>query len=538
MSEIPHDAIIKEYKISDKKRTHVFDLFHSIDIKIDFFKIGSLSTLVCLNLIPTANAQNKAINKNTNSKPNVVYIFADDLGYGDLGCYGQQKIRTPNIDRLASEGIRFTQHYVGAPVSAPSRCNLMTGRHSGHAYIRSNMELPGFVNNKNEPGQFPLPENTCTIATLFKNSGYATAIIGKWGLGNYSNEGDPLKHGFDYFYGYYDQKHAHNYYPAHLWENNIQDKLNNPEIEVHPVIKPEDIKPEDIKKYFGNDYSVDKMTEKAVNFIGQNKNKPFFLYLAYTLPHVALQVPEKEIEIYKGLFNEKSNLYLKMYNPTYYPLSTFAAMVTYLDKQVKIIEDELKKSGLDQNTIVIFCSDNGPINLNGDEDRTFFNSSGSLRGMKTDLYEGGIRVPFIVKWPGKITSGYVTDFVSATYDMMETFAELLQTKAPQNDGISILPTLLGKKSEQKQRDFLYWEFPAKGGQVAVRSANWKGVKTGTIKNSDTPWQIFNLDTDPQEATDLAGQHPELAIKFDEIVKQEHTSPVRPEWDIFRENKNN
>ncbi|MCX6327738.1 MAG: arylsulfatase [Bacteroidia bacterium] len=496
-------------------------------------KVVSVSALVYLNISFNADAQNKNASVNANSKPNVIYIFADDLGYGDLGCYGQKKIQTPNLDRLASEGIRFTQHYVGAPVCAPSRCNLLTGQHSGHAYIRNNLELGGYVANKNEPGQFPIPENTPTIANLFKQAGYATAAIGKWGLGNYDNEGDPLKHGFDYYYGYYDQKHAHNYYPTHLWKNGVWDKLNNPEIDVHPVLKIEDIKPEDIKKYFGNEYSIDKMTVNAVNFIQQNKNKPFFLYLAYTLPHVALQAPEADIEYYKELFQEKQNLYFRMYIPSYYPLSTYAAMITYLDKQVKIIEDLLKKLDLDQNTIVMFCSDNGPINLNGDNDKTFFNSSGSLRGMKTELYEGGIREPFFVKWPGKIAPGQVTNFISATYDMMETFAELLQVQAPHNDGLSILPTLLGNSAKQKQRDYLYWEFPAREGQVAVRLGNWKGIKTNILNNPKTPWQIYNLEADPKESVNLVDQHPELVKKFDEIVQKEHTTPVRPEWDFIK-----
>jgi arylsulfatase A len=512
-----------------------YDFYQGNQIRIQLMKILSVSAVTCLNLSFDAAAQNKTENASANSKPNVIYILADDLGYGELGCYGQKKIQTPNLDRLASEGIRFTQHYVGTPVSAPSRCNLMTGQHSGHAYIRNNMELGGYVANKYEPGQFPIPEKTPTIASLFKQAGYATAAIGKWGLGNYNNEGDPLKHGFDFYYGYYDQKHAHNYYPTHLWKNGVWDTLNNPEIDVHPVLKREEIKPDDIKKYFGNEYSIDKMTANAVDFIQENKNKPFFLYLAYTLPHVSLQVPQADIEYYKKLFQEKQNLYFTMYIPSYFPLSTYAAMITYLDKQVLIIEDLLKNLGLDRNTIVMFCSDNGPIRLNGDNDGSYFNSSGSLRGGKMEVYEGGIREPFIVKWPGKIAPGQVTDFISATYDMMETFADLLQVQAPRNDGISILPTLLGNKQRQKQRDHLYWEFPPKGGNLAIRMGNWKGVKTNVMINPKTPWQIYNLETDPKEAVDIVTQHPELVKKFDEIVQNEHTTPVRPEWDLFKKN---
>ena len=264
--------------------------------------------LVLAVLIGCSDGGRKTVSKTVEiSKPNVIYIFADDLGYGELGCYGQKKIQTPNIDRLASEGMRFTQHYVGTPVCAPSRCNLLTGRNSGHAYVRDNYELPGYVANKNEPGELPIPENTPTIADLFKQAGYATAGIGKWGIGNYDNEGYPLKHGFDFFYGYYDQKHAHNYYPTHLWINDKWDKLNNPEIDVHPKLKYEDVRPEDIKKYIGNDYSIDNMTAKAVDFIKENENNPFFLYLAYTLPHVALQVPNEDMEYYKKYLKKSLN---------------------------------------------------------------------------------------------------------------------------------------------------------------------------------------------------------------------------------------
>ena len=511
-----------------------YDSSHSNQIRTQLLKAASVSALVCFNFLFNADAQNKTAGLSANSKPNVIYIFADDLGYGELGCYGQKKIQTPNIDRLASEGIRFTQHYVGTPVSAASRCNLLTGLHSGHAYIRDNFGLPGYIDNKNELGQFPIPANTSTIANLFKEAGYTTAAIGKWGLGNYDNEGDPLKHGFDFYYGYYDQRHAHNYYTTHLWKDGIWDKLNNPEMNIHPILRKEDVKPEDIKKYIGNEYSVDKMTANAVDFIQQNEKKPFFLYLAYTLPHTALQVPNEEMEYYKELLKEKPHLWLGGYVPSYFPFSTYAAMITYLDKQVKIIEDLLKKLGLDQNTIVMFCSDNGPINENGDsESFDFFHSTGYLRGMKQELYEGGIREPFIVKWPGKIASGQVTNFISATYDMMETFADLLHVQAPQNDGLSILPTLLGDNTHQKQRDYLYWEYPARRGQVAIRMGNWKGVKTGIVKNPETPWQIYNLTNDPKESINLADQHPELVKKFDEIAHKEHITPVRPEWDIFK-----
>jgi arylsulfatase A len=487
--------------------------------------------ILCLNSI-VANAQKKEVK--ASGKPNVIYILADDMGYGELGCYGQQKILTPNIDKLASQGMKFTQHYVGTPVCAPSRCNLLTGRNSGHAYVRGNVGLTPYQENIKEPGSFPIPENMPTLGTLFKQAGYITGAIGKWGLGNYDNGGDPQKHGFDFFNGYYDQRHAHNYYTTHLYKNRRWDSLNNPVINVHPKLKGVDVKPQDAEAYIGKEYSIDRMTTNALGFINTNKDKSFFLYLPYTLPHAALQVPKPEIERYKKILNESPHLLVTGYVPTFYPLSTYAAMISYLDKQVGIIEDQLKKLGLTDNTIVIFCSDNGPAGSLGPESN-YFNSTGNLRGRKLDLYEGGIREPFIVKWPGKVAAGKVSNYPSATYDMMETFAELLQVKAPENEGVSLLPTLLGK-GQQKQRSYMYWEYPDKGGQLAVRMGKWKAIKTGLNKNPKAGWQLYNLETDEKETKDVAAEHPELLTQFDAIVKKEHTTPVRPEWDLFNPNR--
>ena len=487
-------------------------------------------TLICINILIAVRAQHDK-QSGKNSKPNVIYILADDMGYGDLGCYGQEKIKTPNIDRLASEGMRFTQHYVGTPVCGPSRCNLLTGQHSGHAYIRGNYGLPDYKENVSETGSYPIPENMPTLGTLFKQAGYTTGAIGKWGIGNYDNSGDPQKHGFDFFNGYYDQRHAHNYYTTHLWKNGKWDSLNNPVIDVHPELKAENVKPEDVAAYNGKEYSIDRMTANALDFINKNKDKPFFLYLPYTLPHAAFQIPPSGIERYRKLFDEKPHLMMSAYVPTFYPYSTYAAMISYLDEQVGMVEALIKKLKLDKNTIVIFCSDNGPAHTLG-VNNNYFKSSGILRGAKEDLYEGGIREPFIVKWPGKVEAGKVNNYISATYDMMETFAALLHVKAPKNDGLSILPTLLGNKADQKQRSYLYWEYPDHGGQLAIRMGKWKGVKTGLYKNPQAPWQIFNLETDESEKADVADQNPQLITEFNDIVKREHTQPVRPEWDIF------
>ncbi|MEO6915149.1 MAG: arylsulfatase [Chitinophagaceae bacterium] len=490
-------------------------------------KMSLLLLFFCFQISISGYGQKQA----STSKPNIIYILADDMGYGELGCYGQQKILTPHIDQLAAEGMKFTQHYVGTPVCGPSRCNLLTGRNSGHAYVRGNVGLLPYKENEMEPGSFPITASTPTLGELFKKAGYATGVIGKWGLGNHDNAGDPQKHGFDYFDGYYDQRHAHNYYTTHLYENRKWESLNNPVINVHPKLKGVTVTPEDVETYKGKEYSIDKMTTHALEFISANKSKPFFLYLPYTLPHAALQVPEPDIERYKKLLNESPLLLTTGYVPTFYPLSTYAAMISYLDKQVGLIEEQLKKLGLDKNTIVIFCSDNGPAGTLG-PNSNYFNSAGILRGRKQDLYEGGIREPFIVKWPGKIAAGKVSNYPSATYDMMETFAELLRVKAPENDGVSILPTLLGNPSRQKQRAYMYWEYPDKGGQMAIRMGKWKGVKTGLNKNARAPWQIFNLETDEREMIDVAAEHPELLKQFDAIVKKEHQTPVRPEWDLF------
>lgn len=470
------------------------------------------------------NPKNKSV-----QKPNVIYIYADDMGYGELGCYGQQKIKTPNIDKLAAEGIRFTQHYTGAPVCAPARCMLMTGRHSGHAYIRGNYELGGFEDS-NEGGQMPLPENTFTIAGMMKAAGYVTGAIGKWGLGMSDNTGDPNKQGFDYFYGYYDQKQAHNFYPTHLWENGKWDTLNNPYFMVHrsiPVGSPDSA----FNNFKGKDYSVTKMAEKTLAFIKSNKDKPFFLYLPYTGPHISLQAPDEAVQEYIGKFDEQPYYGQDGYAPCKHPLSTYAAMITYMDKQVGRIMALLKQLNLDENTIVMFSSDNGSTFHTGGVQAEYFNLTGGLRGRKQDLYEGGIRIPFVARWPGKIKPD-VSDLVSTQYDLMATLSDLVKTKTLPNDGVSFLPTLLGHPEKQALRNYLYFEFPEKGGQVAIRMGDWKGVKTNMNKNKNAPWEIYNLKDDFAEAKNVAAQHLDLTKKFDAIVKKEHQRTHLRDWEFI------
>lgn len=465
------------------------------------------------------------------SRPNVIYIYADDLGYGEIGAYGQQKIKTPNLDRLAREGMRFTQHYTSTPVCAPARCMLMTGRHGGHSYIRGNYELGQFADSL-EGGQMPLPEGAFTIGHLMKQAGYKTGAIGKWGLGLHSNTGDPRKQGFDFFYGYLDQKQAHNYYPSHLWKNGHWDTLDNPFIDVHKQPARESIRPEDLDRYKGKEYAVDKMTVNAVQFIRDNKNAPFFLYLPYTLPHAALQVPEADIQFYIDLFQEKPNLTVNNYIPTYYPLSTYAAMITYLDKQVGLIREQLRSLGLDQNTIIMFSADNGPAGSAINTTNNFFKSAGPLRGMKQDLYEGGIREPFIVNWPGKIKAGKVADLISVQYDMMATLAEIAGVKAPPNDGISLLPTFLGNDRLQQKRPYIYFEYPERGGQVAIRMGQWKGIKTNLRQNPKAAWQLYNLATDIGEKNDVAAANPSIVQQLTTIAQQSHRCPHIKDWEFI------
>lgn len=465
-------------------------------------------------------------------KPNVIYIYADDLGYGEVGAYGQQKIKTPNLDQMAKDGLRFTQHYTSTPVCAPARCMLLTGRHGGHSYIRGNYEFGEYADEK-EGGQMPLPEGAFTIGHLMKRAGYITGAIGKWGLGMHYTTGDPNKQGFDYFYGYLDQKQAHNYYPSHLWENGKWDRLNNQVIDVHkqPTIPKDQLTPDDLKGYNGTEYAIDKMTDKAMRFIEANKRVPFFLYLPYSLPHAALQAPEADIRYYRNLFNEQPTLTVSNYMPTFYPLSTYAAMVSYLDKQVGMVQDQLKKLGLDQNTIIMFSSDNGPATSIVAGSNNFFNSAGPFRGRKQELYEGGIRAPFIVKWPGKIAPGKTSDLISMQYDMMATLADITGIKAPANDGISLLPTLLGNDKSQQKREYIYFEFPEKGGQVAIRMGNWKGVRSNVRQNAKAPWQLYNLSSDIAEKTDVAGQHPAIIKQFAAIAKSEHRCAHIKEWEF-------
>ena len=426
--------------------------------------------------------------------------MADDLGYADLGCYGQKKIKTPNLDKIAAQGMKFTQHYAGTTVCAPSRCSLMTGLHTGHTFIRGNREMQ-------PEGQHPMPAGTVTVANLLQKTGYTTGMFGKWGLGGPGSEGDPTKQGFDHFFGYNCQREAHSFYPQHLWRNTEKIMLDGNA---------------DGKR---ETYAHDLIAGEGVKFIEANKDKPFFLYLPYTIPHAELAVPEESLAQYRGKFPEKpfpGGHYYKQETPR----AAYAAMVTRMDGYVGNVMAKLKELGIDDNTIVTFTSDNGPHGEGGN-DWKFFDSNGPLRGMKRDLYEGGIRVPLIARWPGKIKPGSVSDHISAFWDLMPTCAELAGTKAPENiDGISYLNEMIGKK--QKAHKYLYWEFHEQGGKQAVRMGNLKAVRLNVRKNPNGPIELYDLKTDIGEENNIADKHPAIVKKISEIMKT-----ARTDSDVFK-----
>ena len=473
--------------------------------------------LFALLMAPFPFRENHASAADPPHRPNIVFIMADDLGWAELGCYGQKKIRTPHIDRLAAEGMRFTQHYSGAPVCAPARCVLMTGKHLGHAYIRNNSEVK-------PEGQRPIPSEERTVAELLKEQGYATAAIGKWGLGPVGSSGDPNRQGFDLFFGYNCQRHAHSYYPTYLWKNDTRVPVDNPKVPVYAKL-PKGADPNDpanYEKYQGKTYSPDLMIEEALGFIRENKDRPFFLYYPTTVPHLGIQVPDDSLAEYKGLWDDPPYPGGHGYVPHHSPRAAYAAMVTRMDAHVGRIMKLLKDLNLDENTIVFFTSDNGPTyDRLGGSDSEFFESAAHFRGLKGSVYEGGIRVPMIARWPGKIAPGTKTNHLSAFYDVLPTLAEVAGADAGTNiDGISFLPTLLGQ-DDQKPHEFLLWEFYGYGGQQAARLGKWKGVRRNCRRNSEGPIELYDLEADPSEKNDVAEEHPEIVKRIGKIMREEH-----------------
>jgi arylsulfatase A len=456
----------------------------------------------------------------TPARPNVVFILADDLGWAELGSYGQQRIRTPSLDRLAAEGVRFTQHYSGNAVCAPSRSVLLTGQHPGHTPIRDNRELQ-------PEGQAPLPAAAVTIAELLKAQGYATAAMGKWGLGPPGSEGDPLKQGFDHFFGYNCQRHAHNYYPTSLYDDDRRLPLDNPAFPVNQKL-PDGADPADPRSYAGyagKAYAPDLIAERAQAFIRDNKDRPFFLFLPTTVPHLALQVPEDSLSEYRGLWPDPPYRGDKGYLPNPSPRATYAAMVTRMDREVGRVLDLVRELGLDERTIVVFTSDNGPTyDRIGGSDSEFFRSAGPFRGLKGSLYEGGIRVPAIVRWTGRIPAGLVSERVTGFEDWLATLLDLAGAKEaipPPTDGLSFAATLLGQA--QPARPFLYREFPGYGGQQAVRLGDWKGVRQGLGKPGPVRTELYDLKGDVGETRDVAAEHPDVVARMDVLLAREHQS---------------
>lgn len=462
--------------------------------------------------------------------PNIVFILADDLGYGELGSYGQTRIKTPHLDRLAAQGMRFTQFYSGSPVCAPSRGTFLTGQHTGHAIVRDNFELGGFTDEE-ERGQLPLPVGTPTVAGWLRERGYATALVGKWGLGGPGSVGQPTRHGFDFFFGYLDQKQAHSYYPTHLWRNETRVPLRNTYVSPHQKLQGDPNDPAAYKAFTGTDNAIDLMTGEATQFIAAHARQPFFLYFAPTLPHVALQVPDAALQPYLGQFDDVPYAGEKGYLPHRTPRAAYAAMISYLDAQVGRLLDALDRAGLAENTLVLFTSDNGATFDVGGAQTRYFRSVGDLRGWKQDVYEGGIRVPFIARWPGHVPANRVSTHVAALWDMWATFADLQGASAPAGtDGLSLLPTLLGRAG-QRDHDALYWEYHAQGGRQAVRAGRWKGVRMDVRKQPSSAIELYDLEADPGETTDVAARHPEEAARLTRIMVEQRRRSTIKEWNF-------
>ncbi len=461
-------------------------------------------------LILFTNCNNTAPKPKNSKPPNILYILADDLGYGDIGVYGQTLFETPNLDRLAKGGMQFLQHYSGSTVCAPSRSALMTGQHTGNTFIRGNSERGFTLENE---GQYPLASEELTIAEALKEAGYRTAAFGKWGLGYPGSEGAPNSQGFDQFYGYNCQRVAHNYYPTHLWDNQLK---------------------EDLKGNDGNTaqtYAPELIHQKALSFLEENKDAPFFMFYPSVIPHAELVAPEEYMVKYRGKFlpekkhvnaKKKDGYSVSGYNSQVESHAAFAAMVNILDDQVGEIMDKVHELGIAENTLIIFTSDNGP-HKEGGADPDYFDSNGPLKGYKRDLYEGGIRVPMMAYWPSKIQPGSTSNHPSAFWDFFPTAIEIAGVKKEFAgiDGISFLPTLVGK--EQKSHPYLYWEFLERGGRQAVLMNQWKGIRLNMAKNPDAPIELYRLTDDIGEENNLAQEYPQIVKKMDRLMKEAHVN---------------
>ena len=466
-----------------------------------FFLISCVcSAFSCSN---KATEKNKNLEVTEDQKPNIIFIIADDLGYNDLGCYGQQLIKTPNIDSLAMQGMQFTQCYSGSAVSAPARSVLMTGMHTGHTTVRGNFGKGGVIGLGGGEGRIPLKESDTTVAQVLQKAGYVTAMIGKWGLGEPNTSGEPNKKGFNEFYGFLNQRRAHTYYPEYIWKDTVKIELPGN------------------KNGQKAEYTHDMFADYAMDFITRNKDTSFFLYLPFCLPHSDYELPDN------GIYKDED---------WGDDLKAYAAMISKLDNTIGRIIITLKESGIDKNTIIFFTSDNGATNIT--DEWKIFHSNDPLRGEKRDPYEGGIRVPMIVRFPDKIKAGQTNDQTWYFADIMPTLAEIAKVSPPKNiDGISVLPTMLGDKQDLSNR-YLYWEFYQRSGWRAVRFGNWKAIQKGMNQEVHQDIELYDLKQDIGEKTNIADQHPEIVYKAEEMFKDAHTPSENFIWEYLLEQAEN
>jgi arylsulfatase A len=442
-------------------------------------------------------------------RPNIVFILADDMGYNDLGSYGAKLIKTPRLDRFAAEGMRFTRHYAGSSVCAPSRSTFITGQHTGHTPIRGNLPW--------EPsGEIPLPVGTVTVPSMLANAGYTNAMIGKWGLGIEMTSGNPLKHGFHHYFGYLDQVLAHNHTPEFLMRNDQKIPLAN---KVQYV--PKDHWSRGLGSYplEMKEFSQELFTREVLKFVEDHRDKPFFLYYPVIIPHDNGEaLPGKR-------YSEVPSFGIYADMPWTEEEKGYAAMISYLDTELGKLFDKLAELGLDENTLIVFTSDNG-----GDSPGRFRDlSNHPLRGRKRDLYEGGLRVPMIARWKGTVPAGVVSDHVSANWDFLPTFCDLAGIPAPvTTDGISMAPSLL-EKGRQSKHDYLYWEFHEQGKKQAVLKGPWKAVRLNVTGNPRSPIELYNLDADPGETRDISAQHPETAAELTKLMNSSRTEDPNWNW---------
>jgi len=447
--------------------------------------------------------------------PNILFILADDLGYRELGCFGQQRIRTPHLDQLAKDGMRLTRHYAGSPVCAPSRAVLLSGKHPGHAAIRDNREAK-------PEGQWPLPKEEPCLAELLQAHGYATGAFGKWGLGMFGTSGDPLRRGFDRFFGYNCQRHAHSYWPGYLYDNAQRIALaNEPPVPGHARLAAErdPANAQSFASFVGTEYAADHIQQAAIAFLRTPRKKPFFLYYPSPLPHLALQVPPADIQAYEGAFPETPYDGRNGYTPHPTPRAAYAAMITRLDREVGELLATIDELGMRHNTLVVFTSDNGATHSPvGGTDVDFFASCGELRGRKGSLHEGGIRVPTIVRWPGVVAKGSESPQISGFEDWLPTLSEIAGQQPAPGDGQSLLPILRGKNTGE--RSFLYREFAGYGGWQAVWVGDWKLLRR-QLQQGPVLTELYHIGQDPAEAHNLAAAEPQRVRELLAILQREH-----------------